>query len=124
MGWPSCQVGSPANFVTERWKVLEREEMFHRPISHIKMLPSATEVTEARFKRFLKDLEGYERKFIFERTLDSFLDLYSHWKRTHEESLKVRLVMLLFELHRLDPGFRCDLSFPDLPACEKSSSAT
>ncbi len=87
--------------------------MFHRPLSHVKVTPSASELSEARFKRFVKDVEVYERRMTFERTLDAFLDLYSLWKRTHQESVKLRLVMLLFELHRLDSEFHCDLSFPD-----------
>ena len=87
--------------------------MFRRPTSHIKPGPSEHEVTEARFRRFLKELDTYERKVAFERTLDAFLDLYSSWKKTHQVPLKVRLVMLAFELHRLDHAFECDLSFKD-----------
>ncbi len=98
--------------------------MFHRQLSHFKITPTAQELSEARFKRFLKDLEGYERRRTFERTLDAFLDLYSSWKKTHQPTLKLRLVMLVFELHRLDPQFECDLEFAELPACEKSASAT
>ena len=90
--------------------------MFQRPVSHTKAIPTALEVSEARFKRFVKDLETYERKLTFERTLDAFLDLYSLWKKTHKQLLKLRLVMLAFELHRLDPDFQCDLSFRDTPA--------
>jgi hypothetical protein len=97
----------------------------HRPISHLRSTPTAPEVLDARFKRFLKDLETYERKFIYERTLDAFLDLYSAWKKTHQRPLKLRLVMLAFELHRLDREFTCDLSFSDESRpCEKSSSGT
>ena len=87
--------------------------MFQRPVSHAKSVPTSLEVSEARFKRFLKDLETYERKLDFERTLDAFLDLYSLWKKTRKPQLKLRLVMLAFELHRLDHGFACDLSFSD-----------
>lgn len=87
--------------------------MFHRPISHTRNVPTATEVSEARFKRFLKDFETYERQASFERTLDAFLDLYSAWKRTHRPPLKLRLVMLAFELHRLNRNFQCDLSFKE-----------
>lgn len=85
--------------------------MFHRPTSHLRHLPSSTEVSEARFKRFVKDMETYERKLAFQSTLDAFLDLYSAWKRTRQRPLKLRLVMLAFELHQLDSGFQCDLSF-------------
>ena len=85
--------------------------MFQRHLSHMKAPPAAPEVREARFKRFLKELEVYERKREFERTLDAFLDLYSAWKKTHDEPLKLRLVILAFELHRLDPQFTCDVSF-------------
>ena len=87
------------------------QQMFHRPISHTKVVPTALEVSEARFRRFLKDLEAYERKLAFERTLDAFLDLYSSWKKTHARPLKLRLVMLVFELHRLNHQFQCELSF-------------
>ena len=87
-----------------------------RPTAHMKLLPSDLEVSEARFKRFLKDLHTYEQRLSFERTLDAFLDVSSSWKRTHEEVLKLRLVMLAFELHRLDPQFRCDLSFAEAHA--------
>ena len=95
--------------------------MFQRPAPSAKVIPSAVEVSEARFKRFLKELETYERKFAFERTMDSFLDLYSAWKRTHQQPMKLRLVMLAFELHRLNHEFQCDLSFPDEAPCGKSS---
>lgn len=88
--------------------------MFHRAISHVKDL-TALEVSEARFKRFLKEFSVYERKLMFERTLDNFLDLYSSWKKTHQAALKLRLVMLVFELHRLNREFECDLSFRDDP---------
>jgi hypothetical protein len=95
-------------------------EMFHRPVSHIRLPPAAPEVFEARFKRFLKDFEVYERKWSFEQTLDAFLDLYSMWKKTHEQPLKLRLVMLAFELHRLDPEFHCEVAFCEQKKCEKS----
>jgi len=94
-----------------RWTV--EQQMFQRRPAHIKAVPTEHEVTEARFRRFLKELDTYERKVIFERTLDAFLDLYSSWKKTHQAPLKVRLVMLAFELHRLDHEFECDLSFKD-----------
>ena len=87
--------------------------MFQRPVPHTKMTPSAPEVLEARFRRFLKDLDTYERKLEFERTLDAFLDLYSSWKKHHGRPIKLRLVMLAFELHRLNPEFQCDLLFRD-----------
>ena len=86
-----------------------------RSAMHVKLLPSDLEVTEARFKRFLKDLHTYEQRLTFERTLDAFLDVYSSWRKTHHEATKLRLVMLAFELHRLDHQFECDLSFADTP---------
>ena len=92
------------------------DTMFQRHLPHIKMGPNASEVSEARFKRFLKDMEAYERHRTFERTIDSFLDLYSLWRKTREDTLKLRLVMLAFELHRLDSHFQCDLFFQDQPA--------
>ena len=87
--------------------------MFQRPAPHVKLIPSAVEVSEARFKRFLKEMETYERRMDYERTMDSFLDLYSSWKKTHQMPIKLRLVMLAFELHRLNSEFQCDLTFPD-----------
>ena len=88
--------------------------MFQRPVpNNLKNTPTATEVSEARFKRFLKDFESYEREVTFQRTLDGFLDVYSAWKRTHRSPLKLRLVMLAFELHRLNHDVQCALSFPD-----------
>ena len=101
--------------------------MFHRQAQHTKIDPTALEVSEARFKRFVKEMDAYERKLTFERTLDAFLDLYSEWKKTREEGLKLRLVMLAFELHRLDRQFACDLNFQETPPisqCEKSWSGT
>ena len=91
--------------------------MFQRPVPpHMKSSLTPLELSEARFKRFLKELEAYEQKFFFERTLDAFLDLYSSWRKTHDDALKLRVVMLAFELHRMDPHFQCDLWFNDAPA--------
>ena len=98
--------------------------MFRRRTSPLKPVPSASEISEARFRRFAKDMEVYERQLTFQTTLDAFLDLYSAWKRTQHRPLKLRLVMLAFELRRLDREFRCDLSFPEERRCEKSSSET
>ncbi len=95
--------------------------MFQRPVSHTKTSLSVLEVSEARFKRFLKEMEVYERKLEFERTLDALLDLYSSWRRSHEQPLKLRIVMLVFELHRLDNHFQCTLSFQDEPGSGQRS---
>ena len=96
--------------------------MFQRPVPRLRRLPTASELFEARFKRFARELKRYEQHVSFERTLDAFLDLYSNWKKTHAKPIKIRLVMLAFELHRLNPEFRCDLSFKDSSSCGKSSS--
>ncbi len=86
--------------------------MFER--SHPKQIAvSRSEISDARFKRFLRDLSDYERKVTFEETLNAFLDLYSTWMKTRESKLKIRLVMLAFELCRLDPTFTCTLAFSD-----------
>ena len=89
--------------------------MFHRSIPHMRTSPTAIEMSEARFRRFLQQLKVYERKLTFERTIDVFLDLYSSWKKTRERELKLRLVMLAFELHRLNHQFQCELFFHDEP---------
>lgn len=86
--------------------------MFHRPTqkpTHI----SRHEISEARFKQFVRELNTYERKVSFDDNLNTFLDLYSQWMKTHEPALKMRVVMLAFELHRLNPAFECDLAFTD-----------
>ena len=88
--------------------------MFNRPIDRQEQ-PTLTraELTDARFKRFMRELAVYERKLTFEETLNAFLDLYSAWMKTHEYQLKIRVVMLAFELHRLDHTFECTLSFAE-----------
>ena len=86
--------------------------MFERPTHHRRPL-SQMEVSEARFRRFLRELDSYERKLAFEDTLNAFLDVYSAWMKTHEPWLKIRVVMLAFELHRLDPEFEFNLAFSD-----------
>lgn len=86
--------------------------MFPRPSQ--KALPlSQRELSEARFKRFVREFSAYERHVTFEDTLNTFLDLYSTWMKTKDAALKMRLVMLAFELHRLDPAFVCTLAFSD-----------
>lgn len=96
--------------------------MFHRrSVPHTRFLPASAEVSEAKFRRFLRDFQTYERHLAFERTLDAFLDVYSSWRRTRDRRLKLRLVLLAFELHRLDERFECDLTFRDEPTCGKSS---
>lgn len=86
--------------------------MFQRPAPHRKPI-SQSEISEARFRRFIRELDSYERRLAFLETLDTFLDLYSVWLKTHEPWLKIRVVMLAFELHRLDPAFEFNLSFRD-----------
>lgn len=85
--------------------------MFGRRFERRPEAISQHEVSEARFKRFLQDLDAYERQHTFTETRDAFLDVYSRWMKTHEPWLKIRVVMLAFELHRLDPAFQFDLSF-------------
>lgn len=86
--------------------------LFPRP--HNKPVPvNQQEISEARFRRFMRDFTAYEQKLAFEETLNAFLDLYSAWMKTHEPWMKIRLVMLAFELNRLDPAFECSLSFQD-----------
>ncbi len=104
--------------------------MFQRRVSatNRKTSPSAPELLEARFRRFLRDFQSYEQHLEFQSTMDSFLDLYSSWKRNGDELTKLRLVMLAFELHRLDSAFQCDLSFDGSrggeASCETSLSET
>lgn len=86
--------------------------MFQRP--HHRALPvNQHDLSEARFRRFLREFTAYEQRLAFDDTLDAFLDVYSEWLKTHEPWLKMRVVMLAFELHRLNPAFECSLSFPD-----------
>lgn len=60
----------------------------------------AQEVRDARWKRFGKELEEYERKENYQRTLDTLLEVYAIKPRTW--LVKYRLVALLFELRRLN----------------------
>lgn len=85
--------------------------MFQR--SHKPTQIGAAEMSDARFRRFLRELSAYENRLAYEDTLNAFLDLYSSWMKTHEPWLKIRVVMLAFELHRMDPAFECSLSFRD-----------
>lgn len=86
--------------------------MFER--AHHRQVPTThDEVSEARFKRFLQDLRAYEEHAAFDATRDAFLDLYSAWLKTHEPWMKIQVVMLAFELHRLNPEFQFDLTFAD-----------
>ena len=85
--------------------------MFEEPRHSIPV--SQQELSEARFKRFMRDFNTYERKAAFEETLNTFLDLYSAWLKTREADLKIRVVLLAFELHRLDPSFECTLAFSE-----------
>jgi len=86
--------------------------MFQRP-SQKALSINRQELSEARFKRFVREFNSYERKLTFDETLNTFLDLYSAWMKTHEPWMKIRLVMLAFELNRLDPHFECTLAFAD-----------
>lgn len=86
--------------------MFQRSGQQRSPISH-------AEISEARFRRFLRDFHTYERQLTFDETLNAFLDLYSAWMKTHEPWMKVRLVTLAFELNRLDPTFECSLAFAE-----------
>ena len=86
--------------------MFERSGPARRPVNQL-------DVSEARFRRFLRELDSYERKLAFDETLNTFLDVYSAWLKTHEPWLKIRVVMLAFELHRLDPAFQFNLAFSD-----------
>lgn len=90
---------------------MDNTMMFPRPHKPIHVSPM--EMSDARFRRFLRELNTYEQKLAYQETLDAFLDLYSTWLKTHETWLKIRVVMLAFELHRMDPAFECSLSFRD-----------
>lgn len=90
---------------------MDHTMMFPKP--HKAVHVNALEMSEARFRRFLRELNTYEQKLAYQETLDAFLDLYSAWLKTHEPWLKIRVVMLAFELHRMDPAFECSLSFQD-----------
>lgn len=76
-------------------------------------VPAPYEVSEARFNKFRKDFESYEKDIIFERTQDAVLALYSQRKTDKSWELKFRIVCLLFELHRLCPGYSVDMTFKD-----------
>ena len=74
---------------------------------------SQAELSDARFRRFMRELREYEHHQAYEDAMNAFLDLYSAWLKMREPWLKIRLVMLAFELHRLNPDFECSLSFAE-----------
>ena len=86
--------------------------MFHRPAQRVGAV-SQVEVSDARFRRFMKELREYDSQQAYEEALNVFLDMYSAWMKMREPWLKIRLVMLAFELHRLNPQFECSLSFAE-----------
>ena len=93
---------------------LWKKQMFRRRrLPYLKTAPTATEISDARFNGFVRDLEAYERQLTFERTLDALLDLYWRWKKTGDAGLKLRVVLLAFELRRLNRHFRCELCFEE-----------
>lgn len=67
--------------------------------------PSARELVNARFARFLKELAQYERDERRRETLDAFLDAYSAWRRTHSAARRAEVERLAEELHALDARF-------------------
>ena len=87
--------------------------MFQRPAQRQMGAVSQAEVSDARFRRFMRDLREYEHRQAYEEAMNAFLDLYSAWLKMHEPWLKIRLVMLAFELNRLNPAFECSLSFAE-----------
>ena len=86
--------------------------MFRRPEHHAISIRQQ-DVSDARFKRFMREFDAYEQQVAFQDTLDTFLDLYSAWMKMHEPWMKVRLVMLAFEPNRLNPRFECTLAFQE-----------
>ena len=86
--------------------------MIRRP-EHAKSKVRKREPSEARFRKFAKELHVYEQKISFDDTMDTFLELYSAWMKTREPWLKLRILMLAFELKRLKPAFTCTLEFPE-----------
>ncbi len=87
--------------------------MFQRPGHPQRKSITPSELSEARFRRFMRELNTYERQVVFEETLNTFLDLYGAWLKTREPWMKIRVVMLAFELHQLDPKFEFNLAFTD-----------
>ena len=67
--------------------------------------PSARDLVNARFARFLKELAHYEHEEHRRETLDAFLDAYSAWRRTHSVARRAEVEHLAEELHALDARF-------------------
>lgn len=76
-----------------------------------KSLPTHQEVSEARWKRFEKEFEVYERKQEYLKTLDSFLELYGKLKTQDSFEIRYRLVSLMFEMKRLNANLKMEVNF-------------
>ena len=72
-------------------------------------LPRSTEVSEARFQKFLKEFSTYEHDWNRARAEDRFLDAYSVWLR-HRSPVSYEILReATIELRALDPSFQFPL---------------
>lgn len=60
------------------------------------------------FTEFLKGFQVYEKVFLIKEKSDLFLDAYSQWLKTKDESAKLRAMRLALELELL--GERIDVN--------------
>lgn len=67
--------------------------------------PSARDLVNARFARFLKELARYEREERRRAALDAFLDAYSAWRHAPSAAGRAEVERLADALHALDARF-------------------
>ncbi len=72
-------------------------------------LPKSSEVSEARFQKFLKEFANYELVWNKTRAEDHFLDAYSIWLR-HRSPVSYEILReATLALRALDASFRFPL---------------
>jgi len=57
---------------------------------------------------FLSEFHTYEAKVCLKDKEDTLLDIYSLWLRTHDDSLKVKIISLAREIEQIEPQISFD----------------
>ena len=71
--------------------------------------PKASEVSDARFQKFLKDFTAYETIWMKTVAQDRFLDAYSVWIRHRSPVTYENLLHAIVKLRKLDASFQFPL---------------
>ena len=76
---------------------------------HHHYLPKASDVSEARFQKFMQEFAAYETDWKKHAAQDQFLDAYSVWMRHRSPITYENLVQTILVLRKLDPAFQFPL---------------